>query len=697
MVKREPCPSCRAKGNDKSGNNLNVFDNGSKHCYACNYHVKPDGSHEYVAVLPPHRPMPETGIQSRHIEQKVCNKYGVVNATLDATELTEDGHVFKRSSKVIYPYHNIENGKLIGFKQIDYSVPKGEYGRFLWFGDSSQCTVFGANIISSNAQYVVLCEGENDTLAAAQLLGVDYTCIGISGTGMTERIKRILSVLRKYKRVYVCMDNDEAGRAATQQLLDILPAGKTYIINLPSDINDVNDMVMSGRSGEFIRCVRDAKQVLPKGIVNKDDIKSRLDDYLKKRGQLKGVPSGIPALDYACGGLVPGKLITFAGGTGCGKSTIAENIAVNLALSGQHTFILSLEMPDIQVAGRMVQTILREPIASDPNYDISQIAPEVYDNAVNTILDHVHFYDHMGGLSVDSVIDVMNYAVDVYDVNLIILDNYTSASDTLEWKDLEKLAQRVKNEVAIARNTCVVAISHISRDGNNEEEIPHLKHLRGGNGVAQQSDIVIGVGRKRDSKIINCRTIKTDRMTGRFVEFDLEYNSYKLTQVGFSDIPTVNDEYEPDEDNEAGYSLAHVSSIYWNDPKHPLNTRKHGDNNGNSTTDSSTVETRQVSQTTGDDTGRAYDSIPEWFRAESTRVDGLSVGLREADVNLHECEEVQTRLSTSERDNYRSEGTVQPRRQTKDESYKGGVPHTRYTHSLSAWSWETTNVCDPSE
>jgi len=33
-----PCPKCRAKGNDTSGDNLVHFQDGGAHCYACGYH-----------------------------------------------------------------------------------------------------------------------------------------------------------------------------------------------------------------------------------------------------------------------------------------------------------------------------------------------------------------------------------------------------------------------------------------------------------------------------------------------------------------------------------------------------------------------------------------------------------------------------------------------------------------------------------
>lgn len=52
--KTEPCPKCRALGNDRAGDNLVVFPNGHKHCFSCKHHVFP--SHFIPKVEKPNGP-----------------------------------------------------------------------------------------------------------------------------------------------------------------------------------------------------------------------------------------------------------------------------------------------------------------------------------------------------------------------------------------------------------------------------------------------------------------------------------------------------------------------------------------------------------------------------------------------------------------------------------------------------------------
>ena len=52
---KEPCPRCRENGNDKSGDNLHRYPNGSAFCFSCRYMEKPTSWKplEPKAVVPP--------------------------------------------------------------------------------------------------------------------------------------------------------------------------------------------------------------------------------------------------------------------------------------------------------------------------------------------------------------------------------------------------------------------------------------------------------------------------------------------------------------------------------------------------------------------------------------------------------------------------------------------------------------------
>jgi twinkle protein len=554
IVSREQCPSCASQGKDEKGDNLNIYSDDGEHCFSCGYHKSPlngeysmTNSFELIDAIS----MPFSGIKSRGLNEKTCNKFGLKNKADKAKPNKPNPQTGEyepaRTSVIYFPYYDID-GRLIGSKGIDFSKAKLDDGRFFWQGDFSKATVFGSNLIGSIKNNLVICEGEIDAVSAAQILGFDYTVVGIPGASNIHKIKPLLNSIRKFNRIYVCMDNDAAGKKAAQELVAMLPAGKTFQVNIDG-VKDVNDLLLGNKETVFKEFIRNATQILPKGIVPKNELIERTRAFQFNKNSKAKVSTGIPSLDKSFGGLSPGRLITVVGDTNIGKSTLVEQMCLQAAEQGVHSFVISLEMPDTEVVTRMLQNRLKLPLYSDPTFSISQF-DKAYSDALENIAEYVHFYNHIGVLSVDEIIETMNYAVDVFKVGLIVLDNYTSASESLEWKDLDKLSQRLKNDIALARNVCVLGVSHISRDGFQEGTVPKLKNIRGGVGASQQSDVVIGIGRDKSQPITRIEILK-NRLSGQNTGFDLEYKDYRLVESGVTVVEVEeNTPPPPQETNE---------------------------------------------------------------------------------------------------------------------------------------------------
>ncbi len=77
-----------------------------------------------------------------------------------------------------------------------------------------------------------------------------------------------------------------------------------------------------------------------------------LEQRTEKSGQISGLPMGFSDLDRLTCGLQPGDLVVVAGRPSMGKTTLAVNIAENVAVSGGTAFVVSLEMAASQLAER---------------------------------------------------------------------------------------------------------------------------------------------------------------------------------------------------------------------------------------------------------------------------------------------------------------------------------------------------------
>lgn len=537
-VGKEQCPACAKNGGDTSQDNLIRYDDGSAYCFACSFAITSNGVQQRMTFeLPPAVRFPDTGLSKKKISRKTLERFGVLRVAAtndDGTIQTQpskegNGHEYVGTNVVGLPFYDIDSGALLGCKMRRFGGAKKD----IWMmqgSDTKKMTFFGINAIPSAAKTVILCEGETDTLSMAEVFP-EYGVLGIPGADTAEKaIKGSLHVLKTFNRIIVSFDNDEAGNKARDTAISLLPAGKTFIANLPSEVNDINELLVADRRDDIKRIVRDAKQITPKGVVDSDEFKNRVLNYIYNRDAARGASTGFKSIDRATGGCAPGKLITIAGGTGSGKSTLAEAIAVNAALiSGAKTFFIPLEMTDSQVGARMLQQILHEPIAADPFFNINNLPRLDVERAIDLVRDNIKFLDHYNQIEIPTLIETCEYAIDAYDCKIIVLDHITAAAG-LDWKDIDMAVAAIK-EMCLRRGVCVILVSHIS-GGEAEEKVPSLKDIRGSRGIAQYSDCVLGIGRVRSSPQLEVKTIKVDRMCGKYIEFQLKYEGYAPIETG---------------------------------------------------------------------------------------------------------------------------------------------------------------------
>ncbi len=90
-----------------------------------------------------------------------------------------------------------------------------------------------------------------------------------------------------------------------------------------------------------------------------DVVRATLDDLERRQqarqtGECIGISSGLSRLDALTGGWRSGQLVVLAGRPGMGKSAVMLHFSHAAAASGVPVCVFSLEMPDTQLAGRML-------------------------------------------------------------------------------------------------------------------------------------------------------------------------------------------------------------------------------------------------------------------------------------------------------------------------------------------------------
>jgi twinkle protein len=220
FVQHEPCPGCG------SSDGLARYDDNSAHCFACKeYNEKGDGQRvertyddnenkDWTRVEGHYQALPAIGL-----DEATCRHWKYAVGEL------EDGtkcHIMESRD---------DNGKLIAQK-FRTRETKGK-----WRGNAKNPPLYGKWLWPAGGKYLTITEGEKDALSLSKAFGHKYPVTSLpNGTGSVKQvIKRDYEYIDSFENIVLMFDMDEPGRAAVEEALELLPAGKVKIAKLPAE------------------------------------------------------------------------------------------------------------------------------------------------------------------------------------------------------------------------------------------------------------------------------------------------------------------------------------------------------------------------------------------------------------------------------------------------------------------------------
>ncbi len=86
--------------------------------------------------------------------------------------------------------------------------------KYMYSPSGGEVILYGEQLLEGNDDFIVICEGEFD-----QMVLFDQGLVSITSTGWSSTFKDVwVEKLQKLKEVYICYDNDEAGKAGALKL-----------------------------------------------------------------------------------------------------------------------------------------------------------------------------------------------------------------------------------------------------------------------------------------------------------------------------------------------------------------------------------------------------------------------------------------------------------------------------------------------
>jgi len=541
MRKKVACPGCREQGRDRSGNNLNTFEDDPSRgwCHVCQKAYSVDGSTPLRAVKNKNEGMelfavkqlPIRDLPHKPITKETCEKYDV-RVGMDE----ETGEI----NKVYYPYTD-QDGNVIGYK--GRALPKD------FFAVGRIKGLFGQNACKKSGKLLVITEGEDDCLAAYQMLkdrGKDYNVVSIPNGANNEgtidaSIRAELEFITSHGMVVLALDNDKPGQATAKALAELICSqSRVKLLKLPR--KDAGQMLIEGMIEEFEKQFY-TKDFSPDAIVSGSEI--TLEAIKKPKPVGYTIP--YPELDKKLHGLRKGEITLFCAGSGIGKSTVTREISYHLAT--QHNLkiaTIALETPIEDAARAFIAIDLNVPLHKMMFHgDKIEGVDESYDRLM--VPDKLYFFRHWGSIESDSLVQKCHYFVKAKKVDFIVLDHISmvvaGGDITDERKSIDVLMEKLTNLV-VETGVGVIGVVHLKRvpgkNYNSGDEV-ELTDLRGSAGLEQMSWTVVGLERDQQHdtqkdysriRVLKNRTLgftgladtlRYDHQTGRLLSVEAEY------------------------------------------------------------------------------------------------------------------------------------------------------------------------------
>lgn len=199
-------------------------------------------------------------------------------------------------------------------------------------------------------------EGVFDALSIIQL---GYKAVALnSGSNINTFIKLLSECKIKPSKIYIAMDNDEAGKGFTKTLSEALQElNLTFdIVELPEGYKDVNELLQ--HDAEALRRVLYAvTHSEVKTDISKHKIGSLLPEfmtYIQDENNNRFISTGFKQFDTAIGGGLYPKVYVIGAIPSLGKTTFVLQIADNIAAAGNDVLIFSLEMAKEDLIARSI-------------------------------------------------------------------------------------------------------------------------------------------------------------------------------------------------------------------------------------------------------------------------------------------------------------------------------------------------------
>lgn len=346
------------------------------------------------------------------------------------------------------------------------------------------------NLVAAGGPQKLLDLYNNRITAASKATVETYACL-IKDVSVKRKTKNVLSQIDPYLTIDSGVTARNAIEKTQNELTDL--SGHLETSKMSVDIGEYYDTFM-------------------------DDLEKRKQIYRDGGNELEaagGIPTGFPTLDKKLHGWQKGNTIVVGARTGIGKSVCAVDFAVAAAQANASVLFFSMEMTIKEIATRFVahlsgvsmNKIISGSLSDEESERVAKIKEDIkklkirVDTSQDSTVENIR--------SKSSKLAQSDTGLDLVIIDYLGLIKYNGKAKDKQ-NQIAEISRSLK-EMAMVMNIPVIILAQLDNRlrGEEAEEEPTLAHIRESGAIANDSNVIILLHRKKNDENNDFGSAKT--------------------------------------------------------------------------------------------------------------------------------------------------------------------------------------------
>lgn len=311
----------------------------------------------------------------------------------------------------------------------------------------------------------------------------------VSDVGGVSRLNNLLTAntgSNSYKNIAKVLEEYRVRRELFK-----IKAGMDSMFNIEKKNDEIINLVLDQLDDLMLEDEEDNGDIIP----TLERVAENIEVRRKNGGKIKGIETGLVDLDRMINGLNKQEMIVVAARPGQGKTTLANNIAINVAKKNKHVAIFNLEMSKEQIFEKILSNVSMVECNKISNGSLSKEDWLRLGKGENTLLglsDNMKVYDRT--LKIDSILAKAKKLKKQGKLDVLIIDYLQLVEGDKKQsreQEVSSISRKLK-QLSKELNISVIALSQLSRAPEQRaDHRPILSDLRESGAIEQDSDVII--------------------------------------------------------------------------------------------------------------------------------------------------------------------------------------------------------------